>query len=222
MCCLGRKMTRPVSRGVTLVELVLVMVVSAILFVTTPILIFHGVKTLVFLPKALAANTVANEAMTQVVEGGFSTLQSAPVRGLRCAIRTVPTGDSSLQPAIWLAEASRIGFLTSDGQRVLIRLDNELIKRSLPPSTLCPPTIPPVSEEVLPYQAQGVVRITTAGSLFQYYNQSGAVIPVPPGCGSAAAVRRIDITFTAQTGNGQFDQGNAQETITSSAAVRVP
>ena len=220
MCCLGRRMTRPVSRGVTLVELVLVMVVSAILFVTTPILIFHGVKTLVFLPKALAANTVGNEAMTQVVEGGFSTLQSAPVRGLRCAIRTVPTGGSSLQPAIWLAEVSRIGFLTSDGQYVLIRLDNELIKRSLPASAACPPAAP-VTEEVLPYQAQGIVRITTAASLFQYYNQSGVVLAAP-GCASAAAVRRVDITFTAQTGNGVFDQGNATEDIKSSVAVRVP
>jgi len=203
--------------AVTLVELVIVLVVSGILCVMTPILIFHGVKTLVYLPKALAVNEAAMEALHQMVEGGFSTLSGQTVRGLRFAVRR-----SATEPALWLAETDRIGFLTSDGQRVLIRWDSELIKRSLPASTACPPAIPaPSDEEVLPDQAEGIVRIPTTGSLFQYYNQSGGVIPAP-GCASAAAVRRVDIAFTAQTGTGNFDQGNASEKITSSVAIRVP
>jgi len=207
---------RSASAAITLVELVIVIVLSSIVFAVTPILMFHGVKTMVFLPKALAVNQAATEAMHQVVEGGFSTLAGQPtVRGLRFAVRR-----SGTDPALWLAEANRIGFLTSGGQRVLIRLDSELIKRSLPASAACPPAAP-VTEEVLPYQAQGIVRITTAGSLFQYYNQSGTLLAAP-GCASAAAVRRVNITFTAQTGNGNFDQGNAREDITSSVAIRVP
>ena len=47
------------ARAATLVELVIVLIVSGILFVTTPVLIFHGVKTLVFLPKALAVARIA-------------------------------------------------------------------------------------------------------------------------------------------------------------------
>ncbi len=206
--------------GFTLVELAIVIVVTSIMAMLAPRLFFYGVQTMVFLPRALSVNHTASEAMQQVLEGGFSTLQTAPVQGLRFASRNIPTGAGAASPALWLAEANRMGFLTSDGQRVLIRLDSELIKRSLPASAACPPAAP-VTEEVLPYQAQGIVRITTAGSLFQYYNQSGTLLAAP-GCASAAAVRRVDITFSAQTGNGNFDEGNAREDITSSAAIRVP
>lgn len=202
--------------GFTLVELVLVIVVSAIVFATAPILMFHGVKTLVFLPKALATNGVATEVMHQIVEGGFSTLAAqTTIPGLRFAVRR-----SATEPALWLAETSRVGFLTSDGQRVLIRLDADSMKRSFPASGACPPAAPG-SEEVLPYQAEGVVRILATGALFQYYNQSGAGVPAP-GCASAAAVRRVDIAFTAQTASGSFDEGQARQEMTSSVAIRVP
>ena len=201
--------------AVTLVELVIIMVVSGILFVTTPILVFHGVKTLVFLPKALVVNQVATEVLHQVVEGGFSTLAGQPtVRGLRFAVRR-----SAAEPALWLAETTRIGFLTSSGQNVLVRLDSESVKRSLPSATSCTPTIG--TEEVLPYEAAGSVRILATGALFRYYNQSGAEV-VTPGCPPPTTIRRVDIALTAQTGSGNFDQGDASETITSSVAIRVP
>ena len=80
------------TRGVTLVELVLVMVVSGILFVATPPLMFQGVQTMVFLPRALAVNEAGTEAMHQIVEGGFSTLAGqTTVRGLRFAVRRSST-----------------------------------------------------------------------------------------------------------------------------------
>src|SRR3990167_6976393 len=75
MCCLDRRSaSRRGTRGVTLVELVIVIVVSVIVFAAAPVLIFYGVKTLVFLPKALAANDAATEVLHQMIEGGFSTL----------------------------------------------------------------------------------------------------------------------------------------------------
>ncbi|MBI4003442.1 MAG: hypothetical protein HY353_00295 [Candidatus Omnitrophica bacterium] len=204
----------------TLVELVIVIVVSAILFLVTPILVFHGVKTLVFLPKALAANDAATEVLHQVIEGGFSTLTGQPtVRGLRFAVRR-----SATEPALWLAEASRIGFRTADGQSILLRWDDlvasqEVIRRSLPTPS-CTPTIG--TEEVLPYHAQGIVRILPTVRLFRYYNQSGVEVNNPPTCPPPATIRRVDIAFTAQTGNGVFDEGDAREDITSSVAIRVP
>jgi hypothetical protein len=208
----------------TLVELVIVIVVTALIFLITPILVFHGVKTLVFLPKALAANDVATEILHQMIESGFSTLQAAPVRGLRFASRTLPTDGTASQPALWLAESSRIGFRTADGQSILLRWDNsvtsqEVIRRSLPAPS-CTPTIG--TEEVLPYQAQGVVRILPTVRLFRYYNQSGVEVNNPPSCPPPATIRRVDIAFTAQTGSGNFDEGEAREDITSSVAVRVP
>src|SRR3989338_10857052 len=104
MCCSGRSDSRRGTRGVTLVELVIVIVVSVIVFAAAPVLIFYGVKTLVFLPKALAANEAATEVLHQLIEGGFSTLsgRTSPIRGLRFAILTVPTGQSASSPALWL------------------------------------------------------------------------------------------------------------------------
>lgn len=207
-------------RGVTLVELVLVLVISGILFVATPPLMFHGVQTMVFLPRALAVNEAGTEAMQQIVEGGFSTLpgQSAPVRGLRFASGAVPTGAAAAQPALWLAEPDRIGFRTSDGQYVLIRFDAEAIKRSLPVGASCSPAIG--TEEVLPYQASGVVRILPTTSLFRYYNQSGAELV--PGCPPPSTIRRVDVQFVAQTGSGSFEEGQASQPMMTSVAVRVP
>lgn len=196
------------TRAITLVELVLVIVVSSLVLLVTPILLFHGVKTLVFLPKALAVNEAAGEVLHQAIEGGFSTLTGQPaVRGLRFAVRR-----SATEPALWLTQASSVGFLTSENQCVFIRLDGGVIKRSvstsLPCATQCNPA-PCATEEDIPYHVAGSVQITTAGNLFTYYN---------PGSG----IRRVDIAFTAQTGGGNFDQGDAQEAIASSVAIRVP
>ncbi len=211
-------MWRSTRNGFTLVELVIVMVVSGILFIATPPLVLYGVKTLVFLPNALAVNQATQEIMHQVIEGGFTTLAGqSTIRGLRCAVRR-----SAGEPALWFAQGTSLGFLNSDGQRVVIRLDNGIIKRRLRPDATCPPPAPlPNEEEFIPYYAQG---ITVTGFSFQYYNQGGVVVPVPAPCDAPtlASIRRVDVTLTAQTGNGVFDQGNAQEQATSSVAIRIP
>ena len=128
------------------------------------------------------------------------------MRGLRFAVRR-----SATEPALWLTQADKIGFLTSENQCVFIRWVGGVIKRSvsnsLPCATQCNPA-PCATEEDIPYHVAGSVQITTP-SPFSYYN---------PGTG----IRRVDIAFTAQTGNGNFDEGEAQETIASSVAIRIP
>ena len=212
--------------GLTLVELVLVIGLSAILFVIAPPLVFYGVKTTVFLPNAMAVNDAAGEVTHQLIEGGTSHLGGQRVLGLRFAGR--PVGWT--QPVVWLAEQNRIGYITSGNQMVLVRLDQsivqqEVIRRSLPPvTTTCAnvdTVLPTLTEETIPDQVQGHVRIVTAGSLFRYYNQSGTEI-VTPGCPPSAAIRRVDVALTAQSGDGNFDEGHAKEPITSSVAIRAP
>ena len=202
--------------GATLIELILVIVVTGIVCAAIPPLLSYGVRTMVFLPRALAVNQVAGEVMQQLIEGGFSTLPgvTAPVRGLRFALRR-----SATEPALWLAEASCVGFVTSDNQSVLLRLDGGVIRRSLA-SASCPCQVP-VTEEIIPYDALGNVQITTTGALFQYYNQSGALIPAP-GCPPSSSIRRVDIALVAQTGSGVFEEGQAREPVVSSVAIRVP
>lgn len=200
----------------TLVEVVLVMALVGLLFLITPALVLHGVRGLVILPRAIAANNAAAQILDQVLEGGFSTLpgQAARIRGLRFAAR-----GSATEPSLWLAEANRVGFLTADGQSVLIRLDGAVVRRGLPVPA-CSPA--PPAEEALPYESPGVVEITAAGSLFRYYNQNGTEIT--PGCtvGGTSTVRRVDIAFTARTGTGQWEDGHASQPVASSVAIRVP
>lgn len=207
------------------------MVVSGILFIATPPLVFHGVKTMVFLPKALAVNHAATEVLHQIAEGGFSSLSGQMVQGLRFAVRR-----SATEPALWLAEDKRIGFLTSGKQYVLIELDDsvtndEVMKRGIPTafplSPKCTNDFSSLQKENLPYYASGSVRILQTPSIpspipvFRYYNQGGSEI-VTPGCPPPATIRRVDIAFTAQTGNGNFDEGDAREDVASSVAIRVP
>ena len=217
---------RAVIRGLTLVELIIVMVVTGIIALITPALLFHGVKTMVFLPKAVTVNHTAAEVMHQVIEGGYSTLAGQTiVRGLRFAVRR-----SATEPAIWLAADDCLGVRTSDGQSVVMLWDpvanQEVVRRRLS-APACPTTcLPNGTEEVIPYHAQGsvrILRIAPATPVFRYYNQSGTLL-VAPGCSLSGitTIRRVEIAFVAQTGNGNFDEGNAREQITSSAAIRIP
>jgi type II secretory pathway pseudopilin PulG len=203
----------------TLVELVVVMGLVGILATTTSPLVFQGTRSFVFLPKAQATNQVAMEILHAIVEGSYSSLASQTVRGLRYALRQ----GNPVEPGIWFAQANQVGYLTSDNQRVVIRLDAEAIKRSFPASAACPPPAPS-SEEVLPYYAANTIRILTpVNPLFRYYRQDQTEITPAPVCGAGlSTIRRIDIGFVAQTGSGDFDQGEAQLDVKSSVAIRFP
>lgn len=209
---------RGTLRGFTLVEFVIVIVVTGVVALTVPSLIFHGVKTMVFLPRALAVNNAAGEVMHQVIEGGYSTLAGqTTVRGLRFAVRR-----SATEPALWVAQGSQIGYRTPEGQLVLIRRDGNTIKRSVAAAPSCSPVAS--AEESIPYDMGGVQigQIDLSTPVFRYYNQSGALIAFPNCPSGLFVIRRVDMTFVAQTGNGNFAQGHAQESMTSSAAIRVP
>jgi len=201
------------------------MAVSGLLAMTIPPLVFHGAKAMAFLPKAMAVNHAATEIMYQMTEGSFSTLAGQPmVQGLRFALRR-----SSSAPALWLAADDCVGFRASGGQDVLIWWDSstETMRRRVSPAA-CPMACPAPSagSEALPYEALGSVRvlqIPAATSVFRYYNQSGVAVGAP-GCslGGITSIRRIDVGFVAQSGSGQFDSAQAQQTMTSSVAIRVP
>ncbi|MBI3996884.1 MAG: prepilin-type N-terminal cleavage/methylation domain-containing protein [Candidatus Omnitrophica bacterium] len=235
---------RKPRRGFTIVELVIVMVVGGIVALMTARLMFRGVNTLVFLPKAVAVNQVSTEVLHHVLEGGLSTLSgltesltacvtaptspTASIQGLRFA-----THCNATWPALWLAEQNRIGYIASNGQYVLVRWTGTSIKRSLPPITTTCMTIdavlPTLTEETLPYHAVADAVtilppvVNPADQLFRYYNQAGVeVTVVPPVCPPNATIRRVDLAFRAQTGSGLFEEGNAQEDVRSSVAIRVP
>ena len=207
--------------GATLMELALVIGLSAIMLLLAPLIMSHGVRALVYLPRAAAVNQAGTEILHQVFEGGLSTLQAAPVLGLRSASRARVSATALTGP-LWLAEANRMGYRTADGQYVLIRLDSEQIKRHFPVNGTCPPP-GPQAEEVLPYEAAGAVRILPSGTLFQYYNQAGTLLAAPA-CNGAQlfAVRRVQMSLIAQTGSGLINEAQTQQTMTTSLAILDP
>ena len=215
---------RRAAAGLTLVELTLVMAITAILAAVTSPLVTQGVQSFVYLPRAQATQQVATEILQTITEGRLSTLSSVagqPIRGLRLAVR------ENAQRAIWLAEDSRIGYLlpndlstSSDNQYIMIRLDSGQLKRAVLSNPNC---AVPANEEVIPYEAAGSVTVMPPSGqpLFAYFDQNGNPIAAP-GCGSISTIRRVDITPVVQTGSGQFDQADAKVQITSSAAIRFP
>lgn len=213
------------SRGLTLVELAIVLGLSGILAMTIPPLVLQGTQVFVFLPKSQWVNQAGLEILHACIEGSHSSLTSQTLYGLRFAANQ----SSPPEPAIWLAEAERIGFLLPhdlstpvDNQYVVIHRSGELILRGVYPSNTCPP--PATTEEVIPYEAQGTVRVLDlpSGSLFRYYDQGGTEL-LPPGCLAASSgIRRVNIAFAVQTGSGDFEQSEGQIELSSSVAVRFP
>ncbi len=215
------------ARGMTLVELIVVMAIIGVLAVVSAPMMTHGVKTLVFLPKALLVNHTATEVMHQIIEGGPSSAgtQVQPIRGLRHATRY------GTDPAIWCATPGLILFRTSDHRCVMLSLSAQA---QLSRAVWSGPAIQPwthscgsptgiVSTETIPPEPPGSVQISDPSTLFRYYNQAGSPLALW-GCGAAiaASVRRVDVEIVAQTGSGNFDQGDAREQVLSAVAIRVP
>lgn len=207
--------------GLTLVELVITMSLAGIVAAMTPMLIFHGVRSLAVLPQAQLAAQAAMDILQAAVEGSDSAVSGQRVPGLRSAAGQ----DLPASPAVWLAEEARLGFLApndpllaTDDQYVVLRLDNGLIKRAVYPARTCPP--PAASEETIPYHAAGAVRVvpTPGRPLFRYYDKTGAPLG-PPGCTSGSAIRRVEIAFTAQVGG---DDPEASLNVVTAAAIRFP
>ena len=217
--------------GVTMVELVIVIMLVGLLAVVVPLLILPSVRAFVLIPTSQATNQVAMEILAAMIEGSHSTLQLKPLRGLRYAAREQMV--EGPDPAIWLAEEIRVGYLIPhdpldplDNEYVVLRLDGEVIKRALYTSLSCPP--PPTAEEVIPYHAADIVRVFAKPpapgkppQLFRYFDLGGSDVGVL-GCTSDPKIRRIDVTFVAQTGAGEFDQGDARIDVMSGVAIRFP
>ena len=212
------------ARGLTLIELVITMSLAGILAAMAPALFFHGVRSLAVLPLAQLATQVSTEILQAAVEGSPSALSGQRIPGLRSAARQ----RSPAEPAVWLAEDARIGFLVphdprlvTDNQYVVLRLDTGRIMRAVSPSRACPP--PAASEEVVPYHAAGVVRVVVSVSrpLFRYYDANGTPL-APPGCTGGSAIRRVEIAFVAQAGPGTVNDPEARMDVMTSAAIRFP
>jgi hypothetical protein len=210
-----------------LAELAVVIGLVGILALVVPQLVWQGAQGLALLPRAQAAGRVASELMHAIVERSPSSLTGAWVPGLRYATRQPSSPGVALEPAIWLAEPDRLGYLVShdpatpaDNQYLVLWLASDQIFRCQVPSNAC--SLPPCAEEPLPYEtAEGLVRVIAPGPVFRYYT-SGDVELIPPGCAAGTLIRRVDLSVAVQTGGGLFELGDARIDVRSSVAIRFP
>lgn len=223
---------RRAQAGLTLTELVVAIGITGILAVATPMLVWQGTRTFFFFPRSQLVKQVALDASHAMTEGGHSSLSGAAVPGLRYAARQ-PGPELPEQPAIWLAESQRLGYcvlndpaLETDNQYVVLRLDGDVLKRTVYAAMpACPPP-DGAPEEALPSYAAGAVRILpgTRGALFRYFDGNSVEFTpaICPGVAPVQVIRRVDIGFVAQTGSGNVDDADARIAVSTGVAIRFP
>lgn len=207
-------------RGLTVVELAVTIGLVGLLSTVWLSLTFYGTEAMVFLPKAQLANQVAAELFQAILEGSRSSVSGQQVPGLRFS---AGWGGGS-EPAIWLAEPTRVGYWANGTQRVVIWLhDNNRINRALASSGECP--APLADQETLgPAESSGLKVLMTESSapLFRYVDRDGHDID-PPGC-AAKEIRRVDVTLVLVE-DEEEDAGASPSPLVqglSSVAIRFP
>jgi prepilin-type N-terminal cleavage/methylation domain-containing protein len=170
--------------GFTLIELVMVILITALLSVAGVHIMQFVVRNSFYLPNQVQADLVAAEALEIIVEGDDQA------KGLRFC------------KAVTTAEANRI-IVTNQG--VLTNLDNQTITYNLSGGVLYR-TIAPGAATKIPYFMAADMTITgsgAGGALFTYYGVNDTLLTQPV---TAANVRRIDINLIAQNGAGSSDK----------------
>lgn len=178
-------------KGVTIVELIMVIMIIGILSVPGTHMMFQLIKNSVFVPNKLNMDMLASDALDIIVDG------DSQAKGLRFSRSVISIQDY------------QIVFNNQDNQAISYRLDTAAQKlyRSISGG----------AEKVIPYYAAptGINMLGKNNKVFVFYDAAEAVTADP------AAVRRIEITLVTQTGSGSYDnwQG-ASEQITSVAVKK--
>lgn len=172
------------ARGFTLIELVMIVLITSLLSVAGVHIMQFVVRNSFYLPNQVQADLVAAEALEIIVEG------DSQAKGLRFC------------KAVTTAAANQI-VVTNQG--VLTNLDNQTITYSLSGGSLYR-TIDTGPATKIPYFMAPDMVISGAGvggSLFTYYDASDTELTQPV---TAANVHRIDINLIAQNGTGSSDK----------------
>lgn len=178
------------EKGVTFVELIMVIVIIGILSVPGTHVMFHLIKNSVFVPNKLNMDMLAADALDIIVDG------DGQAKGLR------------FSKSLTNIQDYQVVFSNQDNQTISYRLDTAAQKlyRSISGGT----------EKAIPYYAAptGINMLGKNNKAFVYYDAAEAVTADP------AAVRRIEITLTARTGSGSYDNWQAASELSTSVAVK--
>ena len=173
-------------RGFTLIELVMIILITSVLSVAGVHIMQFVVRNSFYLPNQVQADLVAAEAMEIIVEG------DSQAEGLRFC------------KAVTIATASQVGVTNQAGQTITYDLTGGILSR----------TIALGAAVMIPYfmdtNKMTIAGSGTGGALFTYYDASDTLLTQPV---TAANVRRININLIAQNGAGSSDkyEGTSQQ-----------
>ena len=232
-------------RGVTLVELVVVIIVMGFLAVGSAEVVRKFFKMIFYLPNQAKVSQAAGELLESLVEISPTMITGAPspwLLGLRFARRRI--ADLTSPTSIVLAGANEIRYATFGTCEPLVsrcvmrlRMVGTTIRRSYRVTAGATCNLDTFSaEETLPYYtaetgiridgAAGVPRGLPAGRLFRYFNSADVELAVPMNCNPADAnlanIRRVEIGARVYTGSGNFTLAEGELNVTSSVAIRFP
>jgi len=175
------------GNGFTLVELVMVILIVGIMAVVGSSIIYSVVQDLMYAPKNLNMDMLAQDAMDKIIDGDNL------VEGLRFSQK------------ITAIAANSITFTDQNENTVVITLDTGTNRLTRSINAVA-------DNSFLYYQSPSDVGIFTGrnGALFLYYDSAGAVTA------TAANVRRVEVNFIARTGTGNFSDWQGKAELSSS------
>jgi len=178
-------------RGFTLIELVMVILITSVLSIAGVHIMQFVVRNSFYLPNQVQADLVAAEALEIIVEG------DSQAKGLRFC------------KAVTAAGANQI-VVTNQG--VLTNLDNQTITYSLSGGILTRKIDSGAATQIPYFMASDMVisGAGAGGALFTYYGASDTLLTQPV---TASSVHRIAIDLRAQNGAGSSDkyEGTSQQ-----------
>ena len=179
------------SKGFTLIEIVMVVLIISVLSMAGYHLMQFTVQHAFFLPNQVQADLVVAEALETLVEG-----ESPTVHGLRFC------------KAVTAIAANQVNVTDQNDVALQFRLDTgtgRLYRK-----------IGAAVETVVPYYMPSNISFSgSGGSLFTYYDASDPeVVTADP-----ALVRRIEIDLIAQQGAGSVDRFEGRSAQSTSVKV---
>ena len=176
--------------GVTLIELIMVIVIVTILSFPGSYLMSFLIQNSVFIPNELNMDMLASDALDIMIEGNDQA------RGLR------------FSQVITNITDNQITFINQDSQSIVYRLNANRLERSINAGAFAP---------IPYYQKAGITVTGKSNRLFTYFDANEVAITPP---GTPANVRRIAMTVIAQTGTGSYVDWEGQSEQISSIAVK--
>lgn len=175
--------------GFTIIELIMIIVIIAIIGLTTSGIIMFFMRNTIFLPNQMNVQQIADAAMDIMIEGDDKA-------GLRFASRITDIGDN------------KVRFINTDTQDVKFEILNNVVKRSIDGGP----------DEPIPYYATGDITITGENNkLFYFYKQNPDGTEGPAAVPSE--VRRVEIRMIAKSGTGSINDWEGKAAIGSSVKL---